>query len=144
MGIIDSIMGATTGAGSGNQLQDRLNYLKGKFNAASGVGMSGATTPVPVVQRIAILATPYAIGKGGKTITGDVMPSGMNFAMGNSSGFFGAILSRLGPLGQRSIPVYQETPASTPASSSVSGNTHFYGAVSEPSKSQKLNNYLSG
>lgn len=140
-----------------NPFTDRLNYIKAKFDAAKNVGtssVSGATIgsgsqPVPIVRRISILATPYAIGKGGKSITGDSIPfygGDSSFNVGSSGGILGALINRQGPLGFRNYPIFQEKPAATPspASSSTSGNVSFYGAVSPPSKSNLLNRYLSG
>ena len=140
-----------------NPLNDRIGYLKAKFQAAKDVGItssSGAVigsgnTPVPIVRRISILATPYALGKSGKSITGDSIPfygGDSSFDVGANGGILGAVINRLGPLGVRQFPTFkQETkPATSPASSGTSGNTVFYGAVNEPTDSQKLNNYLSG
>jgi hypothetical protein len=139
-----------------NPLSDRLNYLKAKLQAAQSVGMSpvsGATvgsgsTPVPIVRRLSILATPYALGKGGTSITGDSIPfygGDSSFNIGSSNGILGAIVSRIGPLGLRQFPIYQVKPAATPspASSSTSGNVSFYGSVQPQTASQKLNKLLS-
>jgi hypothetical protein len=142
---------------SSNPLQDRLNYLKAKFQAAKNVGVissAGAVSgigsqPIPLVRRASIILTPYAIGKGGTSLTGDSIPfygGDSSFNIGSNNGILGAIVSRIGPLGLRQFPIYQEKPAATSSStsSSTSGNVGFYGAVQPPSKSQKLNRYLSG
>ena len=140
-----------------NPLQDRLAYVKAKFDATKNVGVtssSGAVTgmgyqPIPLVRRASILLTPYPLGKNGTSITGDSIPffsEDSTFKMTGNGGILGAVISRLGPLGLRNFPVYQEKPAKaqSPASSSTSANMRFYGAVSAPTKSQELNRYLSG
>lgn len=141
---------------SGNPLADRLNYLKAKFQAVKDVGVSPASgavvgsgsTPVPIVRRISILVTPYALGKSGKSITGDNIPfygGDSSFNIGSNGGILGAIVSRIGPLGMREFPTFKQdtTPATSPASSSTSGDTQFYGSVQPQTPSQKLNKLLS-
>ena len=140
-----------------NPLNDRIGYLKAKLEAAKSVGVSPASgavvgqgsTPVPLVRRISILATPYAIGKSGKSLSGDSIPyfsSNTAFDIGSNGGILGAVINRFGPLGMREFSTFKQEPAATssPASSSPVGNVSFYGAVQPPSKSQKLNRYLSG